>query len=520
MRSGTSWATLLGVTRSCRRVLAWTLAASLALASAPPGFAQSDKAAAAKKAMEEGQGLYAQKKFAEAAQAFQRAYATEPYGAFLFNEAVCYEKLDDEERAILTFERYLTTEPSASDAGDVRERIRRLEAKRDAKKAGQKVEDTPKKDKDDVIKSLILVESEPPGAPATVWERVSPSALPFVAGRDNEGWRRVKAGPTPVAATVLAGRYHVVVDKWQTYNASETDIEVSSGGLYFFKANLSQGAFMGFLRVQASVPGATIYLDDAEAPWGTVPHGELVKQGKHKLRLEAPGYDDHEETIDIEVGKDREIRVELQRVSYGYLLIDGNVPSLRVSIDGQERGVATAGAPLKIKEKAGRHRIKIEAEDKKTYEGDVEVPLGQSREVHAVLVSRPSRGNAWVSASLGAVSLGAGIYLGLKSNQIHDDLKADRAAGRLAQGDERVGTGKVYAYGSNAGFALAGLFGILATTQFLRDPTPPSGVSVDDPVDFAGKARPKKKPEATSLRIHLAPGVGASAQGLTLFGTF
>lgn len=510
--------------RFCRGALAWTLAASFFLAAAPPAVAQSDKAAAAKKAMEEGQALYSQKKYAEAAAAFQRAYAVEPYGAFLFNEAVCYEKLGEEDRAILTFQRYLTTEPNAPDATDVKDRVKRLEAQREAKKAGQKLEDKPQKE--DVIKSLILVESDPPGAPAEVWEREKPAAPSFRVGEANEGWRRIKKGTTPLAATVLPGKYHVVVEKWQTYNATETNIDVVPGGVHLFKANLSQGAFMGFLRVGSSVAGAKIYLDDADEPWGTVPHGELVKQGKHTLRIEAPGYDDYEEVVDIEVGKDKELKVELQRVSYGYLLVDGNAPRMVVKIDGQERGVATEEAPLKIKEKAGKHRITIQADDKKTYEGEVDVPLGQSREVHAVMVSKPARGHAWVAAVLGTVSLGTGIYLGVKSNQVHSDLKADRAAGRLAEDDDRASRGKVYAYGSNAGFALAGVFGILATVEFIRDPLPPSGMSMEEPQDFAAKKKkgsaPKKDKDKdkSSLRFQLAPGVGSTAQGLTLFGTF
>ncbi len=468
--------------------------------------------------MEEGQSLYAEKKYAEAAAAFARAYSLSPYAAFLFNEGVSHERLGDFEHAVATFQRYLSADPTAPDAESVRARIRKLEAAIAAKKEQREPPPPPPAAKEDDMRALVLVESDPAGAPTEVWERVDPGAAAFRAELDNAGWRKVMTGATPLAATLQPGKYHVVIDKWRTYNRSESDVEVAAGRVHQFKANLSQGKFMAFLRVTSSVKGAQIYLDDRdEEPWGTAPRGELVKPGEHKVRVEAPGYDPFEESFTIEAGQRREIDATLERVSYGYLLLDGNAPRFEVLVDGRPVGVFEGQKALRIKEKAGRHRVVARADGKKVFEDEIEVPLGQSREVHVVFVNKYGRGAAWTAAVGSVAFLGAGYYLGQKSNKIYDDMKADRAAGRLTGDDARAGKGRAYALGADGAFALGGVLAVLATWEFLRDPLPPSGAQVDEPRDFGDKRR---KAERTRPSVAFAPLVLDGQRGLAIGGMF
>ncbi|MCC6648777.1 MAG: PEGA domain-containing protein [Polyangiaceae bacterium] len=505
-----------------RRALLALASGCLLAVALTTGAARADGGSmdAAKRAMEEGQTLYAEKKYAEAAAAFARAYSLSPYAAFLFNEGVAHERLGDLDRAVATFQRYLSADPGAPDAEGVRARVRKLEAAIAAKKEQKDPPPAPPAaPKDDEMRALVLVESEPAGAPADVWERVDPGAAGFRAEGDNAGWRKVTSGATPLAVTLPPGKYHVVLEKWRTFNRSESDVDVAAGRVHQFKANLSQGKFMAFLRVTSSVKGATIYLDDRDAePWGTAPRGELIKPGSHKVWVEAPGFEPFEEEFKLDAGQRHEVDAALERVSYGYLLLDGNAPRFEVTIDGRPVGVFEGQKPLRIKEKAGVHRVVARADGKKIFDDQIEVPLGQSREVHVVFVNKYGRGAAWAAAVGSVAFLGGGIYLGRRSNQIHDDMKADRAAGRLTSDDDRASKGKAFALGADGAFAVGGALALLATWEFLRDPLPPSGAQIDEPRDFGDKRR--RAAAATRPSVAFAPLVLGGQTGLAVGGRF
>lgn len=483
-----------------------------------PAPVSAERIEKARKQMEEGQNLYAQKRYMEAAQAFQRAYAAQPFAAFLFNEAVCYEKAGEFERALSTFKRYLTADPNPPDASTLKARIERLEAQIKANRAP----DAPPPEETkipEVMHSLLIFESNPPGAPAQVWQKVDATASAFQSSGENKGWQKVSEGPTPLVATLIPGRYHVVVDHWRAFNRSDDDVDVASGRIVQYRTNLSQGDFMGFLRVTADeIEGAQIYLDDPpphqKKPWGTTPHGELIPKGSHRLWIEAPGYETYSEEFSIETGQQKTIQATLQRVDYGYLLFDGNARKIRVFINNEEAGVYYSDdGPLKVKVPKGTHQIRAVADEKKTFEGEIEVPAGQAREVHLVLSTRYGRGTAWGASVLSAASLGAGIYLGLRSNSILSNLRADRRAGYLAPDDQRVKEGRTFAILADASFGASLLFAGYATYEFLRDPAPPSIVGLGEPREFDPPTEPPHRvlPSLSSLRFSpiLAPGQGA-----------
>jgi hypothetical protein len=498
-----------------------------------------ERIAQSRKYMEEGQSLYAQRRYADAAAAFQKAYLAQPFPAFLFNEGVCHEKLGDTERAIETFKRYVTTDPNAPDADAVKARIKRLEAERAAKApppdagagadAGASATVSPPPDTgkpQEGMRSLVLVESDPPGAPAQLWQKLEPGASMFQTGGENKGWRRVSQGLTPLAVTAAAGQFHVVVDKWRTYNRSESDIEVYPGRVHQVKLNLSQGDFMAFLRVTTEVDDASIYLDDPpphdKQAWGTAPHGALVPRGKHTIWIEAPGYETKEQSLTLEAGQQKELSVSLERVSYGFLLFDGNAAAIKVSLDGEPRGVVQSeDGPLRVKAEAGKHVVLAEAQGKKPYRAEVAVPAGQERKVHLIFFDKPSRALG-VGATIGSVAaLGAGIFLGLRSNGLHDELARDRAAGVLTADDPRVNHGKLYAYGANGGLLLGGLLAGVAVYGFVRDPFPATDARVDEPEELRegrGKRRESLRPAAP--RFAITPDFGPSAGGVTLSGAF
>ena len=228
--------------------------------------------------MEQGQALFLAGKHAEAARVFESGYESFPYTAFLFNAGVAYEKAGAVASAIERFQRYLDLDPNAPDRDSVRQRIAgltsRLRGAADRAGEGEAVEVQGGEPPDDaaasVMKSLILVETDPQGAPLSIFARTDPKALPYLQGAPNTGWVLTKQAESPLSLALAVGRYHVVVEKYRDFNVSEADIDVLPGHVHHFKANLSQGAFMAFLRVSSNVEGAYIFLEKpthTSLPW-------------------------------------------------------------------------------------------------------------------------------------------------------------------------------------------------------------------------------------------------------------
>lgn len=487
-----------GVLWSCLQafVIVWCLAV-------PTAHAAGDASArleAIRQQMERGQGLFVAGKYGEAAEVFEGGFQQHPYSAFLFNAAVCHEKQGELERALGALRKYLEVDPTAPDVDEVRARVARLqEALRAREAAAANPSDEPAPaappEPEQTMKSLVVIETTPSQAPILIYRQTEEKAPPFVAGQANRGYKLVAEREAPVSLTLDVGRYHIVVDKFGEFNRSEADIVVSPGHVHHFQANLSQGAFMAFLRVSANVPGAYVFVDDAEqkrAPWGRAPHGELIAPGKHELRVEAPGYQPHVEVLELEASDQRQVDVQLIRLDYGVVRIDANVPEAFVRVGERSLGIWKQGQPaLEVELPAGVHELTVTADGHKSLKTRFEVPRGQVLPLRAYMIPTYPRGTAWTQAAIAAVFLGTGTYLGVESNRLHDELSADRRAGYLDPTDERVNRGRWFAIGANAGFAIGGVFAILSTYNFLKDPYPDSGLQKGKRREFEDRrARP------------------------------
>ncbi len=498
--------------------------------------AVSRKLESIRQQMEKGQGLFVAGRYADAAAVFEAGFKQSPYSAFLFNAGVCYQKMNDVDHALAKFRQYVQVDPTAPDIDKVKARIAKLAAAQApppalpdagapaAPEAGAVAGDAgappgdagappgdagpaprdagpPRKpvdlsDDQNSMKSLVVVETDPAGAPLELYARTRDSAAAFHAGGANPGWKKVAAAASPANFTLDVGRYHVVVNKFRDFNRSETDIDVSPGHVYHFKANLSQGAFMSFLRVSANVRGAHIYLDDKQKKhpeWGVTPFGELVTPGKHSILVEAPGFEPLLLPIVVKHGQQKEVEAKLVRVGYGYIRVTSNAAEARVRIDEKPVGYWRSGEPpLRVKASSGRHRLTISASGRKTFEGDVVVPRGQVLPVTARMIPKYPRGTAWTQAVIGAAFIGASAYFGVESNRLYDAVQADRKAGVLEESDSRITRGRWYSIGADAGFVLGGALGVLATYNFIKDPLPDSSIKKGKPAEFPDpkKARP------------------------------
>ncbi|RYZ04106.1 MAG: PEGA domain-containing protein [Myxococcales bacterium] len=486
----------------------------------------SQKLEAIRQLMEKGQGLYITGNYQGAADLFEGGFKQYPYSAFLFNAGICYQKLSETDRALGKFREYLTVDPTAPDADKVKQRIAALEATKAvappvaelggsggiggggsaglAGSGGAPVAIPPgPADDASAMRSLVVVETEPSDAPLRFYSRTEDAAPAFKLGAQNPGWKEIATARAPANLTLAVGKYHVVVEKFRDFNESHADIDVSPGHVYQFKANLSQGEFMAFLRVSANVKGAYVWLDDKkkERPfWGTTPHGELVSAGPHEVLVEAPGFEPLLAPVMVNHGEQKEMEVAMVRVNYGFLRVDSNAPEVKVRIDEQPKGVWRAGTePLDVQAPAGQHKLTVIADGRKTYESIIDVPRGQVLPVHVKMIPKYPRGAAWTQAIIGAAFIGAAAYFGNESNKLHDQLEADRASGRLEEGDSRATRGRWYAVGANGGFAVGGVLGVLATYNFIKDPLPESSIRTDKPVEFDDPR--KARPVALSLPL-------------------
>jgi hypothetical protein len=506
--------------------------------------------------METGLALFVGGKPAEAAAEFDAGYAEHPYSAFLFNAGVCYQKLGDKEKALQRYRDYLRVDPSAPDVETVQKRVAGLEAERAAALPPPPASAAPEGSAapppppppppveqpasgEDAMRSLVVVETEPPGAPLKVYFAESDATPAFRYGAENPAWKQVAATVTPTSLSLAVGRYHVVVDKFRDFNVSETDMKVSAGHVHQFKANLSQGAFMSFLRVSANVTGAHVWLDDAKKvrpEWGTTPYGELVPAGDHEVLVEIPGFQPLFAKVQLVHGEQKELEVRLVRTDFGLLRVDSDAPDAKVRIDDEPKGIWRSGEPpLDVKVAAGKHHLVVDSEGHKALDTMVDVPRGQVLPVHAKLIPKYPRGGAWTQAIFSGIFLGTGVFLGAESNKLYDQLAADRAAGVLDDSDSRISRGRIYAIGADCAFVAGAGLAALATYSFVRDPMPESTGRYDKPQEFDDplKARPlSAAPRAPSERIarrrepersRLTAGpsaLGAGAGGFVLGGTF
>lgn len=472
--------------------------------------------------MEDGLAQFVAGNPEAAAETFEAAYLEHPYSAFLFNAGVCYEKLGRTQDALNKYRRYLSVDARAPDAVEVRKRVLRLEAEQQAAEArldqaaaeglGKAPEPAPSvvapesQVSADNMRSLVVIETEPAGAPVRVYKPLVEEPPPFELGGTNPQWVEATTATSPTSLALPVGLYHIVVDRFRDFNASQTQLRITPGHVHQFKANLSQGDFMGFLRVASNVKGAHIWLDDPKkvhTEWGVTPFGELVATGKHSILIELPGFQPVVTEVALESGERKELDVELVRVDYGMLRISADVPSFQLLVDGRPAGRWRKGdAPLETTAPAGMHQVTIRAEGRKPFVGDVPVPAGQVLPVRAQLIPEYPRGTAWVQAAVGGALIGGATYVGLRSRWVENDMQADRRRGTLTSEDPRAETGRWLGIAADAGFLVGGVFAGLATWNFIRDPLPDSSVRYGAIVDFTD---PLRAPAARSVASRRRP---------------
>ncbi len=499
--------------------LAGALLPSVALAD--EGTPEDNAVAEARRRMEKGQQLFAEEKFPEAMAEFEAAYKVQPYKAFLYNAAVAAERSGDRERAMARYKEFLDAEPNAPDAGPIRATIERL------KKEDRAAPPTAATEVRADIRSVVIILSEPKGAPVSIYERLIPTAPLFDPSKTEQpGWQRVAENlVTPADIPLRVGTYHIQVQPFRDFNGSGTDLRLEAGTVYVFKSNLSQGAIVGKVQVKTPVAGAKIYVDDPlhkNAPLGTAPGTVDLSPGKHKLSIEAPGYQPFVVEVVAEQGKMREIQADLLPEKVGYLVVVADSDEYTIKVDGVSRGVQQrAEGPFRLRLDAGPHQVVVDAKGRHAYAAKVDIPGGKDLPFVTTLNETGGKGGGVATAILSAGAIAGGATLwALSSKQSGDDQK-----------NFRIGAG--------ACFGGAALFAGLSAFFFVRDPSDPSTAKIGpprehtpDPVPGAptpkttapGPTAPTAAPppkKTTDLGpIWITPIASPQAAGVSVFGSF
>lgn len=466
--------------------LLWMGAPAAAQRSARPSRAAIEQA---RGRMEQGQAYFLQGRFAEAAAEFEAAYGVHPFSAFLFNAGVAYESGGDLAHAVEYFVRYVGVETNASERaevearietlrGRIRERDERLASEQAAREAAlaegrepppstESPPATPAVAASEVasqLLSLVVVETEPEGATVTI--------------TNAEG--TVATGPAPLTQTLQHGGYHIVIEH-PDYNRFERDFDVQPGVLNRLFLNLSQGEFLGYVRVVSDPPGASVILDDREAgARGQTPFEGPVQIGHHRVWIERPGYAPVEREFDIAVGDEVRVEATLERVSYGRLRVVGNLRGSRIYIDGVQVGAI----PWEGQVAGGTRVVRVEHDDMKTWESTVEVARGQLRPIRVRMRPAMGRGGAIAAGVIGGLFLGGGIVTSVYVNDLYGQLDRESRAGLLQGDDERLQVGYWLSIGQYVAYGVAGVAAALAIFYAVYDDLPPSEGTVLDPRDW------------------------------------
>lgn len=478
---------------------------------AAPAATSAEQLRSYREHMSAGAALFLAGRYEEAARTFDEAYVDHPFAAFLFNAGLAYERQRRLDLAVERFRAFIAAAPNAADAAPLRRWIADLEVQADgaegaavASTAAEGGAGTTATANDGVantvaspvarsaMKSILLVETVPPGAPVTVLIRTLEETPSFVDGQENPGWQALPTEATPVILSLDAGRYHVIVGQHAGFAA--TSAEVGLGPARVLQLLAKQGAFMALLRVDANVRDAYVFLDDAERlrpEWGTTPHAELVQPGRHRLSIEAPGYQPFVTEVVLPEGGERRVTARLECVDFGIVRLDANLRKVQVEVDGQRVGTWSDGdGPLEVRLPAGSHRVSVSSRHSRTLRTELQVQRGKALPVHAQMAPALRRGAAWTQAILSAVVVGASIAAGVESNRLYSELEEDRDAGVLDESDPRLLRGKAFAIGADVGLLAGGVLGVLAAYNFIRGPVGESRVRIDAPVDFGAPSRP------------------------------
>lgn len=216
--------------------------------------------------------------------------------------------------------------------------------------------------------SRVRVETDPPGATITV-------------DRDELG----ALGHTPRTIVVEPG-HHVVTVALAGHEAATGEVDATLGTLASVSRTLA--AILGTVELSVTPPSARVVAraeDGTEIASTDASTPMRLPLGRHALHIEAPGFVAVDREVVVREDASSALRVILEAIPVptGRLLVDTGAIAARVLVDGTAR----ASTPARVSLEVGPHRVRVEADGYRPWEGDVEIAEGRARFVDLVLVA-------------------------------------------------------------------------------------------------------------------------------------
>jgi tetratricopeptide (TPR) repeat protein len=449
---------------------------------------------AAKAAFEEAQTLYTKEQFEDAASKFMVAFDKKPFSSFLFNAAVAYEKALQYQKAVDAFQKYLEVETQARDAAEVKARIESLKGVLATHATGGSP--TPEAAAAQVLpaiatKGLVILESKPQGASVYLDDKAKGvfAITPWQGSLD------------PKQTKLLF--------EAKGFKPEERVINPRTDKILEIFISLSEQHFLGWIEVVSNIPGADVYIDKQEiGAIGRTPYTGHLKPGKHTLWVQKVGYEATRKEIEVEPGTATTHTVNLELISYGTLKAGGKASEGgKLIIDG----APACTLPCEQQLKPGDHVLQVQKEGMENYDGKLAVNRADATWMDLNYSPKPSRVKAWTEAVFSAALFGGGIYLGMKGNQVKDDINKDikDPTKLINASDTRKNDGKYYYIGADVCLGLGLVTAALATWNFLES-GPPSTATF----------KTTNSANSTSGKFSFAPMGVPSGAGLAATGSF
>jgi hypothetical protein len=416
--------------------------------------AQDSSLEAARKEFERGGDLFEKGDFQNAADAFMAAYKAKPFPAFVFNAAVCYEKLKDYKQAVTLFKRYLAEDPKAQDKADVEKRIKTIEdeiaraaaappADPNAPPVAAPALELPEAK----TKSVVVITSKPDGAQIYLDDKKNGSL-------GETPWNSIEGS-------------HTVIIELKGYKTEKKKIQPSADKLYDLYFALSTEQYLGWLEVKANIPGSDVFIDSKEVgAVGKTPYMGNVQPGKRKIWVTKEGYTEYAGEITIVAGKPHNVNVKLDEAAVGFVKVRVNETGTGAYVGLDGKRVCDA-APCRFQSPEGNHTVSVGRGGQKTLFKPIHVVRKTETTLVVKLAPKPSRTDAILPFVLSAAFAGGGYYLGKLAKDENDKPMPDDTKHKLFQ------------YGGYASYGMAGISFLTGCWYLVRDKGPPSTAVTD-----------------------------------------
>jgi hypothetical protein len=428
-----------------------------ALVAPAAGQEPADSGDKVREHFERGQALYEEGRFEDAAAAFRDAYAIKPASALIYNEAVCYERMNDRPRAAALFRQYLQSAPNARDRAAVQ---RRIEALAGTATATPEAAPPPAG-----LQGVFFIESNPSGATLYLDDKNGPPL-----------------GQTPWNGT-LDGTHTVIVvaPGYKEERKSITPRPNSVNQLYLA---LSRDQYLGWLEVRANVPEAEVYIDNIEGgAAGRAPFMGNLPPGKHTITVRREGFNDEQRSVDIVAGEALKLDLALSPAPIGFVNVSGSTAAgATVKVDGK----AVCVAPCRFRTTAGAHTVSVSRGGQKTYSRRLAIENATETDLQVRLMPKRSKTDVIWKLGVGAALVGGGVFLTMKANDLGDEIAADPTN---ADNDDKDKRQKLFKYGGWGALGLGGVFVVTGMVALIAERGPRSSGSAATR-DLAGVKRP------------------------------